>query len=169
MTSLKKILGHLRTVTKHRYYVCIECFRVGLYWQGLVHDLSKYSLAEFPVSAKFYQGDRSPLGIERQEYGFSKVWAHHLNYNKHHFQHWLDIPEKDSRCIPIEMPYRYALEMACDFIGAAKTYKGIPLDKNEPLRHWNESVDKKFIHPKTVALLQGFFEHYAETGKLLNS
>ena len=24
-----------------------HCFRIGLYWQGLMHDMSKYSPAEF--------------------------------------------------------------------------------------------------------------------------
>ena len=31
------------------------CFRIGLYRQGLLHDLSKYSPTEFLVGAKYYQ------------------------------------------------------------------------------------------------------------------
>lgn len=149
--------------------MCVECFKVGLYWQGLVHDLSKYSLTEFLISAKFYQGDRSPIGQERREYGFSKVWAHHVSCNKHHFQHWLDIPEKEGKCIPIEMPYKYALELVCDSIGAGKVYEGKLFAKEEPLRHWKESVDKGLIHPKTAELLESFFENYSKTGKILDN
>ena len=48
------ILEHLRTVNRHRHLVRKYCFRLGLYWQGLTHDLSKYSPTEFWRSAKYY-------------------------------------------------------------------------------------------------------------------
>jgi len=59
------ILEHLRTVNRHRHLVRKYCFRLGLYWQGLTHDLSKYSPTEFWRSAKYYQGYRSPNDQER--------------------------------------------------------------------------------------------------------
>ena len=40
-------LAHFKTITKHRHIVCRYCFRLGLIWQGLTHDLSKYSPTEF--------------------------------------------------------------------------------------------------------------------------
>ena len=33
--------GHLKTISHHRRLVRKYCFRLGLYWQGLTHDLSK--------------------------------------------------------------------------------------------------------------------------------
>lgn len=45
------------------------CFAVGLYKQGLTHDLSKYSPTEFLVGARYFQGDRSPNNAEREEKG----------------------------------------------------------------------------------------------------
>ena len=33
------------------------CFKIGLYKQGLLHDLSKYSPTEFLVGCKYYQGN----------------------------------------------------------------------------------------------------------------
>ena len=54
------IKEHFQTITYHRRLVRQSCFRVGLYWQGLTHDLSKYSLTEFLVGAKYFQGDCSP-------------------------------------------------------------------------------------------------------------
>ena len=38
---------HFRTITKHRHKVIANCARVGILWQGLRHDLSKYSPTEF--------------------------------------------------------------------------------------------------------------------------
>ena len=58
---------HFKTITKHRWIVCQGCFRVGLYWQGLTHDLSKYSPTEFWEGAKYYQGVRSPNAAERED------------------------------------------------------------------------------------------------------
>ena len=56
MTTFKKFIGHLKTVNKHRFTVCKLCFHCGLYWQGLTHDLSKYSPVEFINGVKFYTG-----------------------------------------------------------------------------------------------------------------
>ena len=47
---------HFRTITKHKLLVMKYCFRIGLYKQGLLHDLSKYSPAEFLVGCRYYQG-----------------------------------------------------------------------------------------------------------------
>jgi hypothetical protein len=54
----EKFIGHLHTVTRHRYLVMKGCFRVGLYRQGLLHDLSKFSPTEFMVGARYWQGTR---------------------------------------------------------------------------------------------------------------
>lgn len=46
---------HLKTINHHKWLVMKNCFRVGLYKQGLLHDLSKYSWTEFSVGVKYYQ------------------------------------------------------------------------------------------------------------------
>ena len=114
---------------------------------------------------KYFQGNRSPLGVQRIEEGSSRAWAHHIVENKHHFQHWLDITEQ-GEVIPVEMPFRYALELVCDSIAAAKVYKGVPLDRKEPLRHWEEKVNKELIHPETAKIINQLFENYVKTGKV---
>ena len=75
--TLHKTIAHFRTITHHRHVVCRECFQVGLYWQGLTHDLSKYSPTEFWVGARYYQGTRSPNNAEREDKGLSTSWLHH--------------------------------------------------------------------------------------------
>lgn len=57
--------GHFKTITSHKFLVMKYCFKVGLYKQGFLHDLSKYSPTEFMVGAKYYQGTRSPNNAER--------------------------------------------------------------------------------------------------------
>ena len=87
---LLKWFQHLRTVQHHRFLVLRHCWRVGLYRQGLTHDLSKFSPVEFAAGARYYQGNRSPNEIERREKGYSAAWLHHKGRNRHHLEYWID-------------------------------------------------------------------------------
>lgn len=115
---------HLHTVNKHRYLVFIHCLKAGIPFQGLRHDLSKYSPTEFFTSVKHYQGTRSPNEGEREEYGYSKAWMHHKGRNKHHFEYWTDVDMKTKEYKYVKMPIKYLAEMICDRMAASKTYKG---------------------------------------------
>ena len=115
--------GHLITVTRHRNRVMKHCFKVGLYSQGLRHDLSKFSPSEFLAGVKYYQGTRSPNARERELFGFSRAWMHHKGRNKHHFEYWSDVG-KSGLYEPVEMPINYVAEMFCDRVAASEIYKG---------------------------------------------
>ncbi|WP_321008031.1 DUF5662 family protein, partial [Hungatella effluvii] len=88
--TLHNLWGHFHTITVHKFRVMKNCFRVGLYKQGLLHDLSKYGPEEFIPGVIYYQGTRSPNAAEREEKGFSKAWLHHKGRNKHHYEYWID-------------------------------------------------------------------------------
>ena len=64
-----KLINHLKTINQHKYYVTKLCFMCGLYKQGLMHDLSKYSYTELKTGAKYWVGTRSPNSIERETIG----------------------------------------------------------------------------------------------------
>ena len=117
---MKNLFGHLRTITHHRRLVRQGCFRVGLYWQGLTHDLSKFSPTEFWTGVRYYQGTRSPNAAEREINGYSMAWMHHKGRNKHHFEYWTDLSLKTRAYAPVEMPARYLAEMVMDRIAACK-------------------------------------------------
>ena len=51
-----KAWKHFCTINHHKHLVMKGCFAVGLYKQGLLHDLSKYTPTEFLVGCKYYQG-----------------------------------------------------------------------------------------------------------------
>ena len=116
------IVGHLKTVLYHKYLVMQGCFRVGLYVQGVIHDLSKFSLTEFLVGAKYYQGDRSPNNAEREDIGYSSAWLHHKGRNKHHFEYWIDYSIDNKGMVGCKMPPKYVAEMMMDRIAASKVY-----------------------------------------------
>ena len=99
---------HFKTITHHRHLVCLGCFRVGLYWQGLTHDLSKYSLTEFRQGVRYFQGDRSPNDAERKDRGYSSAWLHHKGRNKHHFEYWIDYSlDGTGTLVGMKMPDKY--------------------------------------------------------------
>ena len=62
-------IGHFKTITRHKILVAKGCFKLGLYYQGIMHDMSKYSPTEFLVGVKYYQGTESPNNAERMEEG----------------------------------------------------------------------------------------------------
>ena len=112
------IWGHFKTITKHRHKVMRLCFRIGLYRQGLMHDL------EFPKGCIYFQGDRSPNNKEREVTGISLSWLHHKGRSKHHFEYWLDYDETRPGCMRgMRMPRRYIAEMFCDRLAACQTYE----------------------------------------------
>ena len=67
------IIKHFMTITRHRHKVIVHCAKAGILWQGLLHDLSKYSPCEFFAGAKYFDGHRSPNEKERQERGYSSA------------------------------------------------------------------------------------------------
>ena len=70
-----KWLEHLKTINHHKRLVMELCFKLGLYRQGLLHDMSKYSPTEFLVAAKYYQGTRSPNAAEREAKGYTSAFT----------------------------------------------------------------------------------------------
>ena len=116
---------HFRTITRHKLLVMKYCFRIGLYKQGLLHDLSKYSPTEFLVGCKYYQGTRSPNNAEREATGVSMSWLHHKGRNRHHFEHWVDYSLDGEHVIMgARMPRKYVAEMVMDRISASRNYLG---------------------------------------------
>ena len=150
-----KWLSHLRTVQHHRFLVLRHCWRVGLYWQGLTHDLSKFSPVEFSAGAKYYQGNRSPNEIERREKGYSAAWLHHKGRNKHHFEYWIDVSKnKEAGLVGNKMPLQYVIEMVMDRIAACRVYKGKDYTDGAPWEYYEKTRRFITIHPETRALLE---------------
>ena len=151
-------LRHLETITLHKWYVMSECFRLGLYWQGITHDLSKYSFTEFMTSARYFQGNRSPIGAERTKRGYSIAWLHHKARNKHHWEYWTDFTK--GKQTPVPMPEKYVKEMFCDLIGASRAYKKEAFSKDEPLKYFLERVDEWVIHEESKSQLEKMLREY---------
>ena len=165
MNTLKKFFGHLHTVTHHRHIVIKNCARAGILWQGIKHDLSKYSPTEFAPGVKYYTGDRSPNEGERRDLGYSKAWIHHKGRNKHHYEYWQDIDIKTKTYKYYPMPYKYLGEMFCDRIAASKVYRGKDYKDNDPLIYFNGGHAKAMMAPETARDLEELLSMLAEKGE----
>lgn len=163
-----KAIEHLKTITHHHNLVCGYCFRAGLYWQGLTHDLSKLSPTEFLVGAKYYQGTRSPNNAEREATGVSTAWLHHKGRNRHHYEYWIDYSfEPGANGLGgVKMPRRYVAEMIFDRVSASKNYLGEKYTDAEPLKYFLRSRDRSwFIHPTTKRQMEYLLRMWAEKGE----
>lgn len=162
---LKNAAGHMSTVGRHRRLVRKYCFRMGLYRQGLTHDLSKYSPTEFSSGIKYYQGTRSPNAQERQELGYSTAWMHHKGRNPHHFEYWTDCSLESHLYEPLDMPNRYFAEMIADRIAASQTYLGERYTSEAPLAYHNRSKESRQMNPCTVLKLEFILGLISESGE----
>ncbi len=163
--SLKGALGHFRTITKHRHKVMQHCFRAGIPWRGLLHDLSKYSPTEFIPGARYYQGNRSPNERERELYGCSLAWMHHKGRNRHHFEYWSDYSIVTKQYEPVKMPLKFVVEMFCDRVAASKIYQGGNYTDSHPLEYYRRGSEGRRIHPETADMLEALLTMLAEHGE----
>ncbi len=166
MDFLKNAKGHFKTITKHKCIVMDECFRVGLYKQGLLHDLSKYKPVEFLTGVKYYQGDRSPNTYEKELKGFSTAWLHHKGRNKHHFEYWIDYEVGGShKLVGHKMPTRYVIEMFLDRVAACKVYYGDDYKDSSALEYFEKRKYYYHMHKDTINLLEKLLKRLAKYGE----
>lgn len=118
-----------------------------------VHDLSKWSEAEFPGYAMHFKGGGAPDK-------FASAWLHHIHYNPHHWQHWIfsdGYTPKDSNVENgvVLMPLLCAEEMVADWMGAGRTYTG-----SWDMKDWLwEHIPKIKVHSQTAAMLRELLDN----------
>lgn len=163
--KIKNFFGHLHTVNKHRFTVMRYAFKLGIVWQGLVHDLSKYSPTEFFRGVKYFQGTRSPNDYERELQGYSVAWIHHKGRNKHHFEYWNDLDMKDHVYKSVKMPIKYVKEMFCDRLAASKTYLKKKYTNSSALEYFVSKRAKDLMQPETAKLIYTWLKLLADKGE----
>ncbi len=163
--AMNNAIGHFRTITKHRHKVIEHCAKAGILWQGLFHDLSKYSPTEFFEGIKYYQGYRSPAEVARVKEGYSKAWLHHKGRNKHHFEYWTDYNPQTRRSGAVKMPLKYVKEMFCDRVAAGKIYLGDKYTNDNPINYFLGGNAKNVMHQDTARLLEEWLRMLQKEGE----
>lgn len=162
-----KYVKYLKYVLRHKWYVMIECFRFGLIWRGIMHDMSKLRPSEFIPYANFFYGNGNDIRSRRDKSGYYKptdtgdkefdfAWLFHQKRNSHHWQWWV-LPEDGGGLKVLEMSDVAILEMVCDWLGAGKAQgKFSPKnDKFKETRAWySVNKEKMQLHPKTRRIVE---------------
>lgn len=146
----------LKRILTHKYYVARYCFQIGLYWQGITHDLSKFSYIEFSRAIKYWDSNISSLANECKILGYSITFLHHRGHNPHHYEYW--IHSLDDGGIPAKMPKKYVLELICDYLAAAKTYGANPRKEYD---WWVNFSPKMKMHRDTKNYITRVFYQYS--------
>lgn len=143
-----KAIKHFKTICRHKHYVRKYCWKMGMYWQGIMHDMSKFSPIEFFESAKYFQGTRSPIDACKEENGVSYGWQHHKGRNPHHYEYWID--NLDGGGTPLPMPFKYLKELVADYLGAGHAYMGKNFSYSAEYDWWLQKRKKNLaMHPIT--------------------
>ena len=144
--KFKNIFLHFKKICVHKHYVRKYCWKVGLYWRGITHDLSKFSPIEFWESVKYYQGNSSPIDACKKDKGYSRAWLHHKGRNKHHYEYYVD--NFDNGGTPLQMPFKDSVEMLCDYLGAGHAYMGKNFSYEAEYNWWlNKKKTNLAMHP----------------------
>ena len=160
-----KAWQHFKTITYHKWLVLCGCFRVGLYRQGIAHDLSKYSPTEFRAGAAYFQGTRSPNTAEREAKGYSEAWMHHKGRNRHHYEYWTDINRQSGQYESVEMPRKYLVEMVMDRRAACMVYQGEKYTDGSALAYFERSIERDRMHPETQRQLRHILTMLRDRGE----
>lgn len=155
--KLRCIRKYLWYVIKHKYFVAIECFKVGLIWRGIKHDIDKLFPDEFfPYAFHFYKDkrpERDKTGyykpVDTGNYKFEEAWLKHCRRNTHHWQYYA-LATENNIIKYYEMPYKDCLEMICDWKGAGKAQKSI-----YDVKQWYEINGRKILlHPNSKKIIE---------------
>lgn len=159
---------HLKTIGNHRKLVREGCFKLGLYWQGLTHDLSKYTWPELRIGIKYYLDGQSPHNGERKVLGYSSAWLHHKGRNKHHAEYWIDYKVgsiEDRYITGMRMPVKYLVEMFVDRISACKNYRGAQYKDSDALEYYEKRKKYMVMDDHSRKQLEILLHMLAEKGE----
>ena len=136
---------------------------------GIMHDMSKFSYIEFMEGVKYYQGTKSPIIACKEAEGYSKGWLHHKGRNKHHYEYWQDNFDQGGKSLQI--PFKYALELVCDYIAAGKAYAGDSFTYQREYEWWLNKLKKPLaMHKQTKLFITYMLKSMADknTNRVLN-
>jgi hypothetical protein len=144
-------LRYLAYVLRHKWYVFVACrgLQVPL-WQAIIHDWTKFLPCEwFPYVQRFF-GASSPQLNQARDDAFDRAWNHHQKANRHHWQYWVLVPERDAaRVRALAIPPRYVREMIADWIGAGRAQ-----GKPDVAAWYAANAAKMVLHDETRALVE---------------
>lgn len=151
-------IAYLVYFLRHKWFVLLECVKMGIVWRGIAHDWHKLLPGEwFPYVHYFYNADGTPRQrhdetgykpTDTGDAGFDYAWLLHQKRAKHHWQWWV-LPQDDGEIKILPIPDQYRKEMLADWLGAGRA-QGTP-----DVHGWYLVNRKKLqLHPETRAWIE---------------
>jgi hypothetical protein len=155
---MKRYIAWFKYLTKHRWYVFIECCKSGIPIRGFFHDIDKYLPKQFIPYAKFhFNKDGSRInrrdatgyydGLNCGDNEFEMSLFLHFRKSKHHDVSWV-IPHRGTYKI-FPMDDKSILEMVCDWKGAGKA-NGTP----DVIGWYKVNGNNQLLHEETRAKVE---------------
>lgn len=125
-------------IIRHKWYVLFYGLQIGgiPLWQLIMHDMSKFSRAEFGPRFR-----TQVLKFPESREEWQTALDHHWSHNPHHWNYWT------RGGLLRQMPEVYVREMFVDWCAAQKTYGG-------NIEDWlAQDYSRMQLHPETIKLL----------------
>jgi len=131
-----KHLQYLSYMLRHKWFVFLECCKLGIPLLGIIHDWSKFLPSEWLPYADYFYGkgkkgikeDKDEISYYKTEntndFSFNFAWLLHQKRNKHHWQWWI-LQEDNGGKVVFPMPLKYRKEMLADWKGTGRA-QGAP-------------------------------------------
>ena len=87
---------------------------------------------------------------------------------KRNLEYWLDIEDWPDRIKPVKIPYKYIIEMFCDFVGASKAYNRHKPEwyETEVWDYWTKACKgKRLMHKDSEYLIEKLLWSFAQIGE----
>lgn len=134
--------NYFKYVVQHKWFVFIECCKMGMFVHAITHDLSKFLPSEFfPYAVKFFSGDYAYKYFE-VEANFQLAWLLHQHRNKHHWDYWVD-----SRGSTLPIPDKYVKQMIADWRAMGRKFGDTAKD------YYSKNQSRMKLHHTTRDLI----------------
>jgi hypothetical protein len=157
--KLKIHIDYLIYLAKHKYYVFVEGWKLGLpLWTLLVHDLSKLLPSEWFGYAqwKSEQIKNESGGTLKNERGFlMSAFLHTHKRSKHHWQYWTYVCDQSGCIYSLEMPLRYVREMVADW----RATQLIRFGNINVRPYYEENKEVILLHEETRRWLEAIIDY----------
>jgi hypothetical protein len=146
---MSDFLKYVFYILRHKHYVAVECFKRGLVWCAITHDMSKFRPSEFFPYMRFFYSQKGQPCIPIIKDRFNQAWLDHIHRNNHHWQYYI-LYERDQALTVLPMPRTARIEMICDWIGAGRAQ-----GHGNDVREWYAVHYQALkLHPTTRELVE---------------
>lgn len=155
---MRRYFAYFRYLIKHKYYV----FKIGRMInisiiQLLKHDLSKFTPFEFIEYANTFCDKDGNKQYEPTK-SFDDAWKRHIKYNKHHWEHYVNLETN----IPSTMPNEYIKEMLADWLAVELTVN----NSSTAIDYYNEHKKEINIDEYTRNIFEYYLQKYGSLIKI---